>query len=102
MKKALIVFIKEPVPGRVKTRLQSHLAQGKIVELYQLFVNAIISRCVRLKGIDKFAGCFPAKDNDFFRGLARTYKIRCFNQQGNDLGEKLVNAFKSFFKKGYT
>jgi len=102
MKKALIVFIKDPVPGRVKTRLQSHLAQGKIVELYKLFVNAIISRCVRLKGIDKFAGCFPAKDNDFFRGLARTYKIRCFNQQGNDLGEKLVNAFKSFFKKGYT
>lgn len=100
--KALIVFVKAPIPGRVKTRLQPHLAPGKIVELYKSFVTGIISRCVRLKGIDKFLGCYPAKDNDFFRGLAKTYKIQCFNQRGKNLGDKLVNAFKDCFKKGYT
>ncbi len=99
--KALIVFVKAPIPGRVKTRLQPHLAPGKIVELYKSFVTGIISRCVRLKGIDKFLGCYPTKDNDFFRGLSETYKIKCFNQRGKDLGDKLVNAFKDCFKKGY-
>ena len=100
--KALIVFVKAPVAGKVKTRLQPHLAPDKIVKLYKSFIKEIISKCVRLKGVDKFLGCAPTKDNDFLKGITKTYKIKSFNQRGNDLGEKIVNAFRDYFKKRYT
>lgn len=100
--KALIVFVKAPVAGKIKTRLQPYLAPAKILELYKSFVTATISKCARLKGIDEFLGCYPAKDNDFFRGLAEAYKIKCFNQRGKNLGERCINAFKDYLKKGYT
>ena len=99
--KALIVFVKAPIPGRVKTRLETHLAPSKIVALYKSFITEIISKCVRLKGIDKFVGCTPTKDDAFFDKLARTHNIKNFNQRGKNLRERIVNAFRDHFKKGY-
>lgn len=101
MKKALIVFVKAPVPGKVKTRLQSALAPKKIVEIYKSFIIGILSKCVRLKGIDRFLGCAPTKDDDFLKGLVVKYKMKSFNQRGKTLGEKIVNAFRDYLKKGY-
>jgi rSAM/selenodomain-associated transferase 1 len=99
--KALVIFVKAPLLGRVKTRLEPHLAPDKIVKLYKSFVTEIISKCVHLRGVDKFIGCSPTKDDDFLKGLTVTYNIRSFNQQGKDLGEKIVNAFRDYLKKGY-
>ncbi len=102
VKKALIVFVKAPVPGMVKTRLQPHLAPDKIVKLYKSFVTEIISRGVKLKGVDKFLGCAPTRNNDFLRQVTKTYKLKIFDQSGKNLGEKIVNAFQDYFKKGYS
>lgn len=102
MKKALIVFVKAPVPGAVKTRLQPHIAPDKIVKLYKSFVSEIISKCVQLKGVDKFLGCAPTGDNDFLRKITETYTLKSFDQSGKNLGEKIVNAFQDYFKKGYS
>ena len=99
--KALIVFVKTPVKGNVKTRLQPDLAEEKIVELYKSFITEIISKCLRLKGMDMFVGCAPTKNNDFLKKLSLTYNIKTFNQRGSNLGEKIVNAFRDYFKKGY-
>ena len=99
--KALIVFVKAPVAGKVKTRLQPHLSPDKIVELYKSFVTEIISKCVRLKGVDKFLGCAPTRDNNFLREITATYRLKSFDQKGKNLGEKMINAFKDHFKKGY-
>ncbi len=100
--KALIVFTKTPVKGRIKTRLQPHLAPDTILGLYKSFITEAISKCSRLKRIDKFIGCSPSKDNNFINELTRTYKIKSFNQRGENLGERLVNAFKDYLGKGYT
>ena len=101
MKKALIVFVKAPEPGRVKTRLQPDLAPEEIVEVYKSFVFEIMSKCARVRGVDRFMGCTPTKDNGFLKELAATYKMGSFNQQGNSLGERIFNAFTHCFKKGY-
>ena len=101
MKKALIVFVKAPVAGRVKTRLQPNLSPDKIVELYKSFVTEIISKCVRLKEVDKFLGCAPTRDNNFLREITATYRLKSFDQKGKNLGEKIINAFQDHFKKGY-
>jgi rSAM/selenodomain-associated transferase 1 len=101
MRKALIVFVKAPVSGKVKTRLQPELEPEKIIEIYKSFITEVISQCVRIKGIDMFVGCAPTKNDEFLQKVAFTYKLRSFNQRGNILGEKIVNAFREYFKKGY-
>jgi rSAM/selenodomain-associated transferase 1 len=100
-KKALIVFVKAPVPGKVKTRLQPELEPEKIVEIYKSFITEIVFKCIRLKEADTFVGCAPAKNNEFLQRVTFTHKLPSFNQRGNNLGEKIVNAFRDHFKKGY-
>jgi rSAM/selenodomain-associated transferase 1 len=101
MKKALIVFVKAPVPGKVKTRLQPCLSPETITEIYKSFITEILEKCDRLKGISRFLGCTPTKEDDFLKSMSRDHKMRAFNQRGLDLGGKIINAFKDFLKKGY-
>lgn len=102
MKKALITFVKAPVPGTVKTRLKGDLDPGKITEIYKAFITETVSQCARLKGTDRFLGCAPSKDHIFLRETAGKFKLKCFDQRGADLGEKIINAFRDFFRKGYS
>ncbi len=102
MKKTLIIFVKTPVKGRVKTRMQPDLTPGRILGLYKSFIKETINKCTRLNGVEKVLGCYPTCDNLFLRKITETYKMKCFNQNGSDLGEKMVNAFKDYFKKGYS
>ena len=102
MKKALIVFVKAPVPGTVKTRLQPHIAPDKIVKLYKTFITEIISKSVRLKGVDIFLGCTPTKNDEFLREISSAYKTKRFNQRGKNLHEKILNAFRYCLKKSYS
>lgn len=101
MKKALIVFAKTPLKGRIKTRLQPHLTPEKILNLYKSFITETMSRCLRLKDAEIFLGSYPTKDNDFMKELTKKHNIKSFNQRGKNLGERFVNAFKDRFKQGY-
>jgi rSAM/selenodomain-associated transferase 1 len=102
MTKALLTFVKAPVAGTVKTSLQADLDAGKTVEIYRAFIREILSQCARLKDTDRFLGCAPSKNHPFLKEMADTYGIAAFNQRGADLGNKIINAFKDHFKKGYT
>ena len=102
MEKAIITFVKAPLPGTVKTRLQADMGAEKTLEIYKSFVTEVTSQCGKLRGMDKFLGCTPTKNNDFLMEVARKCNMKPFNQRGNDLGEKIINAFRDHFKKGYT
>lgn len=102
MKKALITFVKAPVPGTVKTRLQADMGTEKTVKIYKSFVIDILSLCSRLKGVDRFLGCAPTRDNDFLDRVSGKYRMQSFNQKGNSLGERIFNAFRFCAKKGYS
>lgn len=102
MKKALITFVKAPVLGTVKTRLEAGIGADRTVEIYKAFIRETLFRCSRLRGVDRFLGCAPSKNHLFLKEMAVTYGMTMFNQRGSDLGEKIVRAFKDFFKKGYT
>jgi hypothetical protein len=99
--KALIIFVKAPVEGKVKTRLSPALEPERITGVYKSFITESISRCVRLKEIDIFVGCAPSRRHEFLQKVIMKYKVKAFDQRGENLGEKIVNAFKRHFKKGY-
>jgi rSAM/selenodomain-associated transferase 1 len=102
MKKALITFVKAPVPGTVKTRLQADVGPEKAVTTYKAFVTEIVSKCTRLKDVDRYLGCAPSAGHAFLRDMAETYNLKTFSQRGNTLGDRIFNAFKYCARKGYS
>ncbi len=101
MKNALIIFVKAPVPGTVKTRLQASIGAEKTVEIYKSFVKGLTMKCTRLQGLDRFMGCAPSKDHAFLREIAQSRGMKMFNQRGATLGERIFNAFRYCSRKGY-
>ena len=102
MKKALITFVKAPVKGTAKTRLQKDLPKEQVIELYKSFIIEILSKFSRLRYADRFLGCAPSKDHEFLKDVSEKYNLGTFNQKGDNLGEKIVNAFRDHFIKGYS
>ncbi|NDV25093.1 TIGR04282 family arsenosugar biosynthesis glycosyltransferase [Desulfovibrio sp. JC010] len=98
MKCALIVFVKFPEPGKVKTRLGKDIGYEKAAELYTAFVEDM------LDNLDQ-AGLYPVIAYDPFQPLDkyqewlgdRTY----ISQQGADLGQRMFNALQSAFNLNF-
>ena len=54
MKSALVVFVKAPVPGKVKTRLSPPLKPEESAQLYTAFLKDSYSQYTQLKDVDLF------------------------------------------------
>ena len=100
-KKALVVFVKAPETGNVKTRLQAGLGRDKTIKVYKSFIQQVLETCNRVKGVDQFLACAPSDEYPFLKSMARRFKIETFNQRGKDLGRRIVNGFNDCFRQGY-
>lgn len=97
MKQALIVFIRKPELGKVKTRLAATLGNEKALAIYKKLLQHT-QHIVTATGIDSFifyADELVANDNWDF---ANFYKQL---QTNGDLGIKMKTAFETVFAKGY-
>ncbi|MFQ5863091.1 MAG: TIGR04282 family arsenosugar biosynthesis glycosyltransferase [Candidatus Brocadiales bacterium] len=98
-KDVLMIFVKYPEPGKVKTRLAKTLGGEIAVELYRLMAEDIIRRlkgCRRYKIIIFFDPPHRASDMKDWLGNDLCY----IQQSGQDLGERLTNAFGVAFDSG--
>lgn len=96
---ALIIFAKWPEPGRVKTRLTPPLSPEEAAELYRCMLLDTLDATAGFTGINRlifFDG--PAKRRDEFKTMAPDAEL--FQQNGNDLGERLTDAFETAFATG--
>lgn len=97
MKGCLIIFAKEPKPGKVKTRLKGYLSEERCAELYKVFLKdtlelARAAKCFhKILAYDAF-GFAPR----YLKTIAPDFIF--YKQRGDDLGERMHNAFK--FAKG--
>lgn len=98
---ALIIFAKAPVPGQVKTRLQTHLSAEECAELHASFIIDAIRIAHRVPDSDIFISCHPGVENPFFQKVARDHKVRLTPQNGNDLGERMANGIRDALSTGY-
>ena len=99
-KNCVIFFVKYPAAGQVKTRLAPHLHQNQICELYKNFVADILSTLKELDAnIRIFFSPAEAKDNlQNWLGDQFSYTP----QAGNDIGQKMKNAFINIFQDGFS
>ncbi len=97
MRRALIVFAKQPVPGQTKTRLHSILSPEQSARLYDAFVKDSLKHYSRL-------GCevrlyIDGADKDVPEDWIHS-GMQIYEQRGDDLGDRMLNAFAESFVSG--
>jgi uncharacterized protein len=96
----LIIFAKNPIHGKVKTRLTPHITPAKAAELYESFILDTISNTLKLK-CDRITVAFsPGYAEKTFRRLCGQ-SVDYLPQIGHNLGERMKNAFKHSFDTGF-
>jgi uncharacterized protein len=97
---SLIIFVKYPERGKVKSRLSAALDEETICELYKCFVEDLL-QTVRECGFQPIVAFCPADAKDSIMtwlGKECSY----VSQSGKDLGERMKNAFLGVFAQGYS
>ncbi len=96
---AVIVMVKYPRAGGVKTRLGRQIGMGKSVALYREFVRILLETC-RATHFDVVISCHPGNPvSDYQEWLGHGFQYMV--QQGSDLGHKMRDAFEQAFALGY-
>ena len=93
--KGLIIFIKNPVKGKVKTRIAQDGGDDAALKIYLALLN--ITRSIAIKvDAQKYLYYSDDVDHDDEWTSQHFTKIK---QDGGDLGEKIHDAFKSILLK---
>lgn len=96
IKQAFIIFTKEPIVGKVKTRLARTIGENDACEIYKLLLENLIN----LK-LEKSIDIFIAVDS-YTKEYQRFFpNLNLFLQEGKNIGEKMSNSFKNIFSKDY-
>ncbi|UKN01684.1 TIGR04282 family arsenosugar biosynthesis glycosyltransferase [Paracrocinitomix mangrovi] len=94
-KNLLIVFVKNVLLGKVKTRLAASIGDFGAYEVYKELVDITETETARLSNCDIHIYFSDVVIESKWPEKAK------FVQQGNDLGEKMENAFAHGFSLGY-
>lgn len=94
-KNAIILFVRKPEFGMVKTRLAADIGEKKALEIYKKLLQHTQSVSAKILA-DKFVFYATEICED---DMWNAYKK--FAQCGNNLGNRMENAFKNIFDKRY-
>lgn len=100
LEKLLVIVAKEPVPGKVKTRLFPKFSPAVAADLYRCFLHDRIQEVSTLNGVDRAIAYTPEDARETFTTLALD-DFELFAQQGKHLGERLNNIFLEKLSQGY-
>lgn len=92
----LIVFAKNFIAGKVKTRLAASIGPERAMSVYKVLFQKTVSVAKNLPCDTSicFSECIP-DDTSAFRGISVAA------QEGIDLGDRMANAFNTAFAAGY-
>ncbi len=96
-KSILIVFVKNLIAGKVKTRMAKTLGDAKTLEIYK-------DMLLKIKEVIKF---LPFEKAIFYSDEIDNNDIwendiyQKYQQEGDDIGVRMHNAFEKMYNKGY-
>lgn len=98
--KCILLFVRYPVKGKIKSRLSKELDEDIVLKLYKNFVLDIIETLK--KGRHIFRVCFfPSNSKKKISNWLGS-EIDYMPQRGSDLGERMKNAFIELFRSNVT
>jgi rSAM/selenodomain-associated transferase 1 len=98
MKKGLIVFAREPLSGKVKTRLAESLGDQLATRLYENMLHEVLKTSSQLSDIETTV--FWACEEQSLPMLAERYRCNSRSQNPGNLGQRMQAAFEELFADG--
>ena len=96
-KNLIIVFVRTPEIGKVKTRLAKSIGDQSALTIYKLLLKHTASVLHDLSFSKVVYYSEIVRENDYWDATIFQKKV----QKGSDLGERMQNAFETEFKEGY-
>jgi len=96
----VLLFIKAPVRGQVKSRLASAIGDETAVELYRNFILDILDSIER-SGHPLRLFVHPPEGVEFVSSWLGKERV-CLPQTGSDLGERMEHALRQAFSEGWS
>lgn len=96
----LAVFAREPVPGRVKTRLARSLGDEAACTIYRHLLSYTL-RVLSASGRRVMLWLTPESKSQFLQDPLFQGHFEIYRQQGVDLGDRMNFLFKSTLAAGY-
>lgn len=102
-KRAMLIFTRIPVPGKVKTRLLSQYTPQACADIQLAMVKDLINKLSLLatnEVCDVYL-CFSDEGDPeaFLKTLPQWLKV--FPQKGQEMGERMYQGFELLFDEGY-
>lgn len=94
----LIIFVKTPIPGRVKTRLISAIGEEAASALYEKMALHCITEGVEADIGPVDLWCTPSSNHPFFIKCAQRFRVNLHHQIEGDLGQRMAHAFSKTLK----
>ncbi|MDT8414168.1 MAG: TIGR04282 family arsenosugar biosynthesis glycosyltransferase [Flavobacteriaceae bacterium] len=97
LKNLLLIFARNPVLGKTKTRLAKTIGDENALAVYRILLNHTVSETIAIRADKRvcYADFIDSQDvwrNDVFQKQ---------KQNGSDLGERMRRAFEDAFAEGY-
>jgi rSAM/selenodomain-associated transferase 1 len=100
---ALIIFVKFPQKGKVKTRLAKDMGAYFATEFYRICAEHILSEIKKLKE-DNFTAyiyCYSNSEVEMVSGwVGKEFIVKA--QIDGDLGERMSRSFNEMFQEGFS
>jgi rSAM/selenodomain-associated transferase 1 len=94
----IIVFLKRLVHGRVKTRLAAHVGDERALLLYRAMIQDLVRNVSELRSLIEY---YVDSETGFSDSqLANIIQQKPREQSGQDLGQRMYNAFQQEFGMG--
>lgn len=97
--RCLILFVKYPEKGKVKTRLSLSMGDDAVVCLSRAFIEDLVENLSQGDYEFRMAVHPAEKIVDFRKEFGNAFSF--IPQDGADLGERMLNAFERCFSDGY-
>ncbi len=95
----IIIFAKQPIPGKTKTRLTPLLTREEAAHLYHAFLLDKIASLAKVNA-DVAIAYYPAAGHDYFAAIAPGFHL--IEQVGSNLRARLSDATLWGFDQGYS
>jgi rSAM/selenodomain-associated transferase 1 len=95
MKKGLIVFAREPLPGTVKTRLAASIGNHAAAELYESMLRDVLKSARQLRDVDTVV--YWDCEEESLPVLAERYECNARRQSQGSLGQRMQTALEEMF-----
>jgi rSAM/selenodomain-associated transferase 1 len=96
-RQALIIIAKRPEKGKVKTRLNSHMPQDKVLRLYEYLLERTVQKLKTIRGVDTHIAFAPEESIDYFS----EFGVNLIPLHKGNLGIRMSEAFEELFNRGY-